>query len=79
MNPDWKMEEQFMLFVYHTALESDSYTNPLTKSVNTPIEIRNRFNVVSYQKGASVLRMLQHVVTEELFHRSLKVYLNTNR
>lgn len=51
--------------------------HPITASVNSPSDIEDIFDEITYNKGASVLRMLKHTMTEELFRKSLSVYLNT--
>ena len=43
--------------------------------VQTPIDIRNKFGTVSYQKGGSMLRMFQEALTVPTFTKGLNYYL----
>lgn len=51
--------------------------HPITASVLTPEEIEGIFDTITYNKGASVLRMLKFALTDDLFRESLILYLNT--
>lgn len=74
------MEELFVIETHQGALEYDQTSrHPITSSVNTPQEIDDIFDYISYSKAASVLRMLNHLVTEDIFKMSLQKYLNENR
>jgi aminopeptidase N len=50
-------------------------THPIEVAVNHPDEINEIFDLISYNKGASVLRMLFNFISEEKAFQSLKVYL----
>jgi len=50
--------------------------HPITASVSTPEEIKDLFDTISYNKAASVLRMLKNLMTENLFKLSLQRYLH---
>lgn len=50
---------------------------PLSHDVNTPKEIANRFDSISYDKGASIIRMLQHTVGMDTFNVAIRNYLKT--
>jgi len=74
------MEELFLIDVVQSSMAYDQTPrHPITASVNTPEEIDNIFDAITYKKAASVLRMLRYTVTEELFQLSLKNYLQDNR
>lgn len=62
-----------------TALLADSVKAalPLDKDVSSPEEISNRFDSISYNKGGSILRMLQHILTEENFKKGLATYISS--
>ncbi|KAL5244511.1 hypothetical protein ACI65C_011922 [Semiaphis heraclei] len=73
---NWAMEELFVVEAHQNSLEYDQTPrHPITTSVNTPEEIDNIFDTITYSKAASVLRMLKYMVTENLFRKSLQSYL----
>lgn len=45
--------------------------------MNDPNEIEDIFDIITYNKGASVLRMLNHALNDDIFRTSLTLYLNT--
>ncbi|GFS49299.1 endoplasmic reticulum aminopeptidase 2, partial [Nephila pilipes] len=49
-------------------------SHPIVKNVSTPNEIEASFNVISYQKGAAVMKMLQHIMKDD-FRKGLSNYL----
>lgn len=69
-----------MVETHQGALKCDqTQKHPITSSVNTPEEIDNIFDHISYSKAASVIRMLTHLITENMFKLSLHKYLISNR
>lgn len=48
---------------------------PLNFYVESPNDIANKFDTISYSKGASVLRMFQQTLGEDVFGKGLKYYL----
>jgi len=62
----------------HSALSVDSSksTHPLSHDVNSPSEIRSMFSTISYDKGASILRMIEKSYGEKVFYEALSNYLN---
>jgi aminopeptidase N len=59
------------------ALTLDALTNthPIRAKAETPDEINELFDSISYQKGASVLRMVEAYVSPEVFRRGVNSYL----
>jgi len=59
------------------ALEVDALANthPIRARAETPEEINELFDVISYEKGASVLRMVEAYVSPEVFQRGVNTYL----
>ncbi len=57
------------------ALES---TRPIEFPVASPDEADAMFDVITYSKGAAVLRMLQQYLGEETFRRGISLYLKTH-
>ncbi|KAK2853498.1 hypothetical protein Q5P01_006159 [Channa striata] len=80
--PTWNMKDQIILYDVHKvfavdALASSHPLSPREEEVNTPAQISEMFNTISYSKGAAVLRMLSDFLTEPVFVRGLSSYLNT--
>jgi aminopeptidase N len=76
LKPEWHMDVSEAL-ESQTALNLDSLkaTHPIHVTVNTPAEIESVFDPISYEKGASVLRMLESYVGEEAFRAGVNAYL----
>lgn len=76
VQPDWDMELQFVPDQLQVALGTDSVGGyPLSRDVNTPDEIQETFASISYQKGASVIRMIEHLLGRDKFYVALQQYL----
>uniref|UniRef100_A0A8C1G9M3 Aminopeptidase n=1 Tax=Cyprinus carpio TaxID=7962 RepID=A0A8C1G9M3_CYPCA len=78
--PTWDMKDQTILYDLQRAFAVDSLTSshPLSRKeeeVNTPSEISEMFNTISYSKGAAVLKMLSEFLTEPVFAKGLSNYL----
>lgn len=58
--------------LYVDSLEA---THPIKARMETPDEINEAFDAIAYQKGAAVLRMLEHYVGEDAFRRGVGAYL----
>lgn len=52
-------------------------SKPLTHEVNTPDEIGDSFGTITYNKGASVIRMVEHTLGHDTFISALQNYLKT--
>ncbi|XP_047984408.1 aminopeptidase N-like isoform X2 [Leguminivora glycinivorella] len=77
IEPGWNMFESFSIDKMDL-LRSDSLknTSPVSRKVIDASEISQKFDEISYTKGANLIRMLNHTVSEELFHKGLMIYLN---
>lgn len=49
----------------------------MTNDVYTPGEIDDMFNYISYDKGASIVRMIQHLIGAASFQAAMRTYLKT--
>ncbi|XP_017785900.1 PREDICTED: glutamyl aminopeptidase-like isoform X2 [Nicrophorus vespilloides] len=76
--PDWGMMDQFIVDDLHAVLKLDATmaSHPIVQTVETPDQITEIFDTISYNKGASVLRMLENAVTESIFQKGVTMYLN---
>lgn len=79
--PEFDMRNQFHGDVVETAMEADALasTHPIDARVESPAQIREIFDAISYDKGASVLMMLEGYVGERAFRDGLKSYLESHR
>lgn len=77
--PDWQMMEQFIVIDLHKVFKLDCLesSHPISIPVGHPDEINEIFDSISYSKGASIIRMMQHFLTEATFRKGLTNYLNT--
>lgn len=75
--PQWKIWTRFVLHDQANALHLDSLdnTHPIEVNVNHPDEISEIFDAISYDKGASVLRMLHNYIGADSFRDGLRYYL----
>ena len=77
--PDWKRWAAFSL-ERSVAFETDALV--ATRSVEFPVEApddcQGMFDVLTYQKGGALLRMLQQYLGEEQFQRGVQRYLTTH-
>lgn len=76
--PTWGMMEQFIIAEMHAVLSLDATlsSHPIVQTVLTPDQITEIFDTISYNKGASILRMLEATVGEKIFQQGVKNYLN---
>ncbi|XP_023722517.1 aminopeptidase N isoform X2 [Cryptotermes secundus] len=74
---EWRLQEQFVVRDLQSALAADALltTHPITQPVDSPNSIRAIFDTISYEKAGSVIRMMEHFVTTEVFKKGLKRYL----
>jgi len=75
--PEWDLWDQFIGDDMHKAMELDSLktSHPIDVPVTNPSEIDEIFDAISYEKGGSILRMLEKYVGEDIFQKGLKCYL----
>ncbi|KPJ05974.1 Membrane alanyl aminopeptidase [Papilio machaon] len=77
VDPSMELEAQFNVFYLQSALSADqsASTRALQHTVNTPAQVTGHFSGISYSKGASLLLMLKHFVTENTFRKALNYFL----
>ena len=76
--PEWSMWTQFVNMDTNRAFNLDGLKNshPIEQEVLNPAEVSQLFDAISYSKGGSVLRMLEHFLTPSAFRTGLNIYLN---
>ncbi|XP_005446233.2 aminopeptidase N [Falco rusticolus] len=80
--PSWHIKDLMVLNEVYAVMATDALTtsHPLSfreDEINTPAQISEVFDSISYSKGASVLRMLSDFLTEDVFKDGLQSYLHT--
>ncbi|CAF4848183.1 unnamed protein product [Pieris macdunnoughi] len=77
IEPSWTMLDQFLTKTLHSVLVTDAKlsSHPIVQTVETPDQITAIFDSISYNKGASILRMLEGFIGEENFRRGVSDYL----
>uniref|UniRef100_A0AAY4BEN2 Aminopeptidase n=1 Tax=Denticeps clupeoides TaxID=299321 RepID=A0AAY4BEN2_9TELE len=78
--PEWNVKDLIVLNAVHPVFAVDSLasSHPLSYSeeeINTPAQISELFDTITYSKGAAVLRMLSEFLSEPVFARGLSSYL----
>lgn len=75
--PEWKVWTQFIVDDQSLAFKLDAleHTHPIEVEVRHPDEIRTIFDAISYDKGASLLLMLQDYLGADNFRDGLRRYL----
>ncbi|XP_058812404.1 glutamyl aminopeptidase isoform X2 [Topomyia yanbarensis] len=76
--PDWGIMEQFAIDNLHGVLTLDATlgSHPIVVKVETPNQITEIFDTITYSKGASIIRMLEDFVSEPIFKQGVTAYLN---
>nr|AAG48733.1 puromycin-sensitive aminopeptidase [Drosophila melanogaster] len=79
--PEYDIWTQFVTDMYTRALELDSLKNshPIEVPVGHPSEIDEIFDEISYNKGASVIRMLHDYIGEDTFRKGMNLYLTRHQ
>jgi puromycin-sensitive aminopeptidase len=77
--PDWQRWTTFSL-ERSMAFETDSLasTRPVEFPVEAPADCDGMFDVLTYQKGGSLLRMLEQYLGVEEFRQGISLYLKTH-
>ena len=77
LHPEWNLGMQYIESTVGTAFAADSLrsTHPISVKVDNIGEIVSIFDAISYQKGGSILRMLEDYVGADVFRAGLRIYL----
>ncbi|XP_043469608.1 aminopeptidase N [Leptopilina heterotoma] len=78
VEPEWMVLEQFVVHELQNVFGLDALTSshPISVEVGHPDEINEIFDKISYDKGASIIRMMDHFLTNEVFKQGIYNYLN---
>mmetsp|Transcript_19944 Transcript_19944/g.36885 ORF Transcript_19944/g.36885 Transcript_19944/m.36885 type:complete len:766 (+) Transcript_19944:4708-7005(+) len=80
LRPEFDVWTRFARYVKEAAMDSDASpkTHSIVQHVTDPDEIKDKFDLISYGKGGSVLRMCEAIVGEEVFKLGVQDYLNSH-
>ena len=75
--PNWEIKLTYIDMVIASAFAADQLlsTHPINVKVNSVYEIDQIFDEISYEKGGSILNMLEDYVGKETFRLGLNKYL----
>ncbi|XP_055851688.1 glutamyl aminopeptidase-like isoform X1 [Episyrphus balteatus] len=78
VHPDWKMLDQFLTDDLHGVMKLDATlaSHPIVQTVESPNQITELFDSITYSKGASIIRMLEGFVGEDVFKEAVHNYLD---
>ncbi|MBV8773999.1 MAG: M1 family metallopeptidase [Deltaproteobacteria bacterium] len=78
--PNWKRWDSFAVSrAAAMAVDALKSTRSIEYTVLSPEDCRSMFDVLTYEKGASVLRMLEQYLGGEEFRRGISLYLNRHQ
>ncbi len=77
--PDWHRWNDFGLS-RSAAMDVDSLnaTRPIEYPVHSPADAEGMFDLLTYEKGAAVVRMLEQFVGEDAFRGGIRAYLDAH-
>lgn len=74
--PDWNVWEEFALSrAAAMRLDSLNSTHPIECPVDHPDEVAELFDLISYEKGCSVLYQIQQFIGDEVFRQGVAEYI----
>jgi puromycin-sensitive aminopeptidase len=78
--PEWKM---WLDFQHHRsaalAMDALATTHPIYTEVKRPSEATENFDLITYEKGASVVRMLERFLGAEAFRAGVRAYIREHQ
>ncbi len=77
--PEWARWTDFGIS-RAAAFDTDALTNtrPIEFEVVSPADAEAMFDILTYEKGASVVRMLEQYLGPETFRRGIRLYMDTH-
>ena len=78
--PEWRMWQDFQ---HHRSaalgLDALQHSHPIYTEVRSPDEATQNFDLITYEKGASVVRMIERYLGAETFRAGVRAYLRRHR
>lgn len=77
--PDWGMRDIMLINDVFPVMVDDALlsSHPIIVDVSSPAEITSVFDAISYNKGASILRMLEDLLGRDTFRNGCRRYLKS--
>ncbi|BFZ03563.1 hypothetical protein BsWGS_06602 [Bradybaena similaris] len=74
---DWNMENMILVNDLFPVMKEDSElsSHPIIVEVSNPSQITSVFDSISYSKGSSIIRMLEHIMGKDTFFGGVAAYL----
>jgi aminopeptidase N/puromycin-sensitive aminopeptidase len=77
--PEWHIDEQVATDMNGAMnLDAQKVTRTIRAEANTPDEINEMFDGITYEKGASILHMVENYLGEETFRQGVHNYLQAH-
>ncbi len=78
--PEWKMWHEFEQGrAGALSLDALSSTHPIYTTVRTPAEATANFDLITYEKGAAVVRMIERYLGPKAFRAGVRAYIRAHR
>ena len=76
LNPEWRYWRDFVADNTSAfSLDALASTHPISVEAKSAEEASQRFDAISYTKGAAVLRMIEGYLGEDVFREGVRIYL----
>jgi len=77
LNPDWNADAQSLVTEREDAiaLDATAATHPIVRHVETPEQISEAFDTITYQKGQAVIGMLESTLGPDTFRAGIRRYM----
>lgn len=78
VEPSWNLKHQFLVDQQQVVFANDALesAHALVASVLTTNQISSHFSTISYNKGASIIRMIENIIGESVWHAVLHEYID---
>ncbi|MHB2015468.1 MAG: M1 family metallopeptidase [Candidatus Xenobia bacterium] len=78
---DWQVWDWHTAVYRSHAMQADalSNTHPIYTTVRTPREAEQNFDDITYEKGSSVLRMLEQYLGEDVFQKGMQLHMERHK
>jgi|HubBroStandDraft_1064217.scaffolds.fasta_scaffold20796_1 puromycin-sensitive aminopeptidase len=78
--PEWKRWESFSVSrAAAMSIDGLRSTRPIEFTVRSPEDCRAMFDILTYEKGAAVLRMLEQFLSDSVFRDGIRLYLKKHQ
>lgn len=77
--PEWKLKDDDASSLDGVlGLDAQTTTHPIRAVADTPEQIEEMFDGISYEKGSAVIGMVEHYLGEETFRQGVQAYLKAH-